>query len=161
MVAILDADKEGFLRSDVSLIQIAGRAARHLHGKVLMYADKVTDSMKRAIDETARRRKIQEEYNRKHGVTPTSIQKEIREGIEKYRQAEELVSEVVGEQKQEYDFKSYLAHLKERMELAARSLDFELAARLRDRIRDLEQKQGIPVLTADSQHSYNTVTQKN
>ncbi len=140
LVAILDADKEGFLRSDVSLIQIAGRAARHVHGRVLMYADKVTDSMKRAMDETGRRRQIQTEYNQKSGVTPTTIQKGIRAGIEQYRRAEEFVSEVVGENKEEHDLKSYLAHLKERMELAARSLDFELAARLRDRIRSLEEE---------------------
>ncbi len=146
LVAILDADKEGFLRSDVSLIQTAGRAARHINGKVLMYADTVTDSMKRAIEETGRRRKIQEEYNRTHGVTPTSIQKEIRAGIEQYRHAEELVSEVVGEERKEHDFKEYLAHLKSKMELAARSLDFELAARLRDRIRALEEERGLQVL---------------
>jgi len=155
LVAILDADKEGFLRSDVSLIQIAGRAARHVHGKVLMYADTVTGSMKRAMEETARRRGIQQEYNEKHGVTPKSIQKEIREGIEKYRQAEEFVSEVVGEEQKEHDLKTYLASLKERMELAARSLDFELAARLRDRIRSLEKEKSIPVLTANSQSAYN------
>ena len=155
LVVILDADKEGFLRSDVSLIQIAGRAARHVHGRVLMYADRVTDSMKRAIEETARRRKIQLEYNQKEGVTPTSIQKEIRVGIEQYRQAETLVSEVVGEEKGEYDLKSYLAHLKQKMELAARSLDFELAARLRDRIRSFEGKKGISVLTENSQVPYN------
>lgn len=138
LVAILDADKEGFLRSGVSLIQIAGRAARHIHGRVLMYADKITDSMRQAIGETARRRKIQEEFNRREGITPTSIQKEIRQGIEQYRHAEELVSGVVGEEREEHDLKSYLAHLKNKMELAARSLDFELAARLRDRIRSLE-----------------------
>ncbi|MBI4115150.1 MAG: excinuclease ABC subunit UvrB [Candidatus Omnitrophica bacterium] len=157
LVAILDADKEGFLRSEVSLIQIAGRAARHIHGKVLMYADTVTDSMKRAMEETGRRREIQLEYNKKYGVTPTSIQKEIREGIEKYRQAEELVSEIVGEEKKEHDLKSYLAHLKEKMELASRSLDFELAARIRDRIRSLEAEKGIHMLTQDSQVAYNPV----
>jgi excinuclease ABC subunit B len=111
-----------------------------------MYADTVTDSMKRAVEETARRRKIQEEYNRKHGVTPASVQKEIRAGIEQYRQAEEFVSEAVGEEKREHDFKEYLAHLKSKMELAARSLDFELAARLRDRIRALEAEHGLRVL---------------
>ena len=160
LVAVLDADKEGFLRSAVSLIQIAGRAARHLHGKVLMYADKVTDSMRQTTEETARRRKIQQEYNEKEGVTPTSIQKEIRAGIEQYRRAEEFVSEVVGEEKAEHDLKSYLAHLKERMELAARSLDFELAARLRDRIRTLEEEKGIHLLTPNSQVSYNPSPEK-
>ena len=108
---------------------------------VLMYADTVTDSMHRAIDETARRRRIQEEYNAAHGVTPTSIKKEIREGIEKYREAEEFVSQVVGERPAEHELKSYLTRLKERMELAARSLDFEHAARLRDKIRALENKE--------------------
>ena len=155
LVAILDADKEGFLRSEVSLIQTSGRAARHLHGKVIMYADTVTQSMKRAIEETGRRREIQLEYNRKEGVTPTSIQKEIRAGIEQYRQAEELVSEVVGEDQKEHDLKSYLAHLKEKMELAARSLDFELAARLRDRIRKIEQENKVP-LTLNSHVTYNS-----
>jgi len=155
LVAILDADKEGFLRSEVSLIQIAGRAARHIHGKVLMYADTVTDSMKRAMEETARRRKIQMEYNLKEGITPTSIQKEIRTGIEQYRRAEEWVSEVVGEEKEEHDLKSYLTHLKEKMELAARSLDFEQAARLRDRIRSLEGEKGIQMLTPSSKVPYN------
>ena len=155
LVAILDADKEGFLRSAVSLIQIAGRAARHLHGKVLMYADTLTDSMKLAIQETSRRRKIQQEYNEREGVTPTSIQKQIRVGIEQYRRAEEFVSGVVGEEKTEHDLKSYLAHLKEKMELAARSLDFELAARLRDRIRSLEEGKGIPMLTPKSEVPYN------
>jgi excinuclease ABC subunit B len=160
LVTILDADKEGFLRSEVSLIQIAGRAARHIHGKVVMYADRVTDSMKRALQETARRRGIQEEYNERHGITPTSVRKEIREGIEKYRAAEALVSEIVGEEKGEYDLKSYLANLKEKMELAARSLDFELAARLRDRIRSLGEEKGNPLLTPDSRVSYNPAKKK-
>lgn len=140
LVAVLDADKEGFLRSDVSLIQIAGRAARHVNGRVVMYADKITDSMKRAIGETARRRKIQEAFNQKYKITPASIQKEIRSGIEQYRQAEEFVAEAVGEKKTEHDLKTYLADLKRRMEAASRSLDFESAARLRDRIRSIEKE---------------------
>ncbi len=156
LVAILDADKEGFLRSEVSLIQVAGRAARHLHGRVIMYADTVTDSMKRAIEETARRRRIQQDYNQKEGITPTSIQKEIRAGIEQYRQAETFISEVVGEEKAEHDLKTYLTHLKEKMELASRSLDFELAARLRDRIRSLEEKKGVRLLTQPSRVLYNS-----
>ena len=116
--------------------------------------------MKQAIQETSRRRKIQEEYNVREGVTPTSIQKEIRAGIEQYRQAEEFVSEVVGEEKAEHDLKSYFAHLKEKMELAARSLDFELAARLRDRIRTLEEEKGIHVLTSNSEPAYNSSQRK-
>ncbi|MBI3306378.1 MAG: UvrB/UvrC motif-containing protein, partial [Candidatus Omnitrophica bacterium] len=143
MVIVLDADKEGFLRSDVSLIQIAGRAARHVNGKVIMYGDKVTDSIKRAIQETERRRKIQEQYNRTHGITPTSIQKDIREGIEKWKSAEEFVTEVVGENRKEYETKTYLSFLKSRMEQASRALEFDKAARYRDEIRKIESKEGI------------------
>lgn len=143
LVAILDADKEGFLRSDVSLIQIAGRAARHVHGKVLMYGDKMTQAMKKTVQETARRRKLQEAFNQKHGVTPQSIQKEIRTGIERWKSAEEMVAEVVGEEKQEYELKSYLAFLKRRMEQAAHALEFDKAAHYRDEIRRIEAKEGI------------------
>jgi excinuclease ABC subunit B len=150
LVVILDADKEGFLRSDVSLIQTAGRAARHLHGRVIMYADKMTDAMKKMMKETSRRREIQEEYNKTHGVTPTSIQKEIKEGIEKWRTAEEVVSEAVGLSKKEYETRSYLAFLKKRMETAAHALEFDKAARYRDEIRRIEEKEGIQdsILTA-------------
>ena len=138
LVVVLDADKEGFLRSDVSLIQIAGRAARHINGKVIMYGDKVTDSMKRAIDETARRRKIQADYNVAHKITPVSIQKEIKDGIEKWKKAEEFVHDVVHESGKEYDAKNYLAFLKTRMENCARALEFDKAARYRDEIRRIE-----------------------
>ena len=142
LVIILDADKEGFLRSDVSLIQIAGRAARHVNGKVLMYADKMTDSMKKAINETLRRRELQKEYNQKHGITPRSIQKEIKEGIEKFKASETFVSEVVGETREEHDIKSYLAFLKMRMQNAAHALEFDKAARYRDEIRRIETEKG-------------------
>ncbi|HOW87505.1 MAG TPA: excinuclease ABC subunit UvrB [Candidatus Omnitrophota bacterium] len=138
LVAVLDADKEGFLRSDVSLIQIAGRAARHIHGKVIMYGDKITDSMKRAIDETTRRRKIQEHYNLVNRITPVSIKKEIKDGIEKWKKAEEFVHDVVHESGREYETKNYLAFLKQRMESCARALEFDKAARYRDEIRRLE-----------------------
>ena len=138
LVVVLDADKEGFLRSDVSLIQIAGRAARHLNGKVIMYGDKVTDSMKRAIDETLRRRKIQSDYNVANKITPVSIQKEIKDGIEQWKKAEEFVHEVVHESGKEYEAKNYLAFLKTRMEDSARALKFDKAARYRDEIRRLE-----------------------
>ncbi|MDD5225695.1 MAG: excinuclease ABC subunit UvrB [Candidatus Omnitrophica bacterium] len=142
LVIVLDADKEGFLRSDVSLIQIAGRAARHVNGKVIMYGDKVTDSMKRAIDETLRRRKIQADYNVKHSITPTSIQKEIKDGIEQWKKAEEFVHDVVHESGKEYETKNYLAFLKQRMEASARALEFDKAARYRDEIRRLEGESG-------------------
>ncbi len=142
LVVILDADKEGFLRSDVSLIQIAGRAARHVNGTVIMYGDRVTDSMKKAIEETKRRRKLQEEFNKKHGITPTSIKKEIRAGIEQWRKAEELVEKVAGEEGKEYEIKSYLAYLYDRMMRASSALDFEKAARLRDEIKKVEREHG-------------------
>jgi excinuclease ABC subunit B len=143
LVIVLDADKEGFLRNDVSLIQIAGRAARHVRGKVIMYGDKITDSMQKAITETKRRRQLQQEYNQKHGIKPQSIQKEIREGIERYKQAETLVADVVGESSEEHETKNYLAFLKIRMESAARALEFDKAARYRDEIRKIEERGGI------------------
>ena len=142
LVIVLDADKEGFLRSDVSLIQIAGRAARHINGRVIMYGDKVTDSMKRAIDETARRRKIQGDYNIANKITPVSIQKEIKNGIEQWKKAEEFVHDVVHESGKEYEAKNYLAFLKTRMEACARALEFDKAARYRDEIRRIEGESG-------------------
>jgi len=138
LVAILDADKEGFLRNDISLIQTAGRAARNINGKVIMYADEITPSMKRMMDETDRRRKRQIEFNQTHGITPKSIEKAIRSGIEQVRSAEEFVAEVVGEKKSEHDTKSYLAYLVSKMEESASRLDFEKAARYRDEIRELK-----------------------
>jgi len=146
LVAILDADKEGFLRSDVSLIQTAGRAARNVNGKVIMYGDQITQSMRIAIQETERRRKIQSQYNQEHHVTPTSIVKAIRDGIEAVRRAEDYVNEVVGETKEEHEIKSYVAYLKERMERASSALDFEKAARFRDEIRKVEAEYGLEVI---------------
>jgi len=143
LVVILDADKEGFLRSEVSLIQTIGRAARHIHGRAILYADQLTDSMKKAIEETNRRRKIQEEFNQKNKITPASIQKEIRVGIEQWRKAEELVEDIVGESKNEHEIKSYVAYLYDRMMRASSALDFEKAARLRDEIKRLEQEHGL------------------
>jgi excinuclease ABC subunit B len=138
LVVILDADKEGFLRSETSLVQIAGRAARHISGRVLMYADSVTDSMKRAIGETERRRRMQEQFNRERGITPRGIQKAIREGIEKVREAEDVVLNAVGESRELHEMKSYLDYLRERMARAASALDFEKAARFRDQIIKVE-----------------------
>ena len=143
LVIVLDADKEGFLRNDVALIQIAGRAARHVNGKVIMYGDKVTDSMKRAIDETARRRKLQAAYNTEHNIRPASIVKEIRQGIEQWKKAEEFVREVVHESGETYETKNYLSFLKQRMEAAARALEFDKAARYRDAIRKIEAEKGV------------------
>lgn len=143
LVAVLDADKEGFLRNDVSLIQIAGRAARHINGKVIFYGDKMTLAMKKAISETHRRREIQQKFNKDNNITPKTIKKEIKEGIEKWKTAEELVSEVVGEDKKQHELKSYLSYLKKRMENAAHALEFDKAAKYRDEIRRVEKKEGL------------------
>lgn len=143
LVVVLDADKEGFLRSDVSLIQTAGRAARNEEGLVIMYADKVTEAMKKTITETSRRRALQEAFNKEHGITPKTIRKEIKEGIEKWKAAEHLVAEVAGETEKEYETKSHLAFLKNRMEAASRALEFDKAARYRDEIRKIEAREGI------------------
>ncbi len=143
LVAILDADKEGFLRSDVSLIQIAGRAARNLNGKVIMYADRTTQAMKKALEVMTRRRELQQSFNQKHKITPKSIQKEIREGIEKWKQAEHFVADVVHENVEEYEVKSRLAYLKQKMEQCSRALEFDKAAWFRDEIRRIESEEGV------------------
>lgn len=138
LVIVLDADKEGFLRNDVSLIQTAGRAARNVNGKVIMYAEKVTRSMQYAITETKRRRVLQEAFNKKNNVTPTSIKKEIKQGIERWKKAEEIVFRAVGESESEHAQKDYLAFLKTKMERAASALEFGKAAKYRDEIRKVE-----------------------
>lgn len=140
LVAILDADKEGFLRSGTSLIQVAGRAARHINGQVLMYADTLTKSMKRAIDETLRRREIQIEFNKKNKITPRSIEKAVKDGIESYKKAREVIENVVEENDDQYDVTSLIGELQHDMEVAARNLQFERAAILRDQIKELKEK---------------------
>ncbi len=140
LVAVLDADKEGFLRSQSSLIQVAGRAARHVNGHVILYADTVTDSMRALISETERRRKIQLEYNRKNGITPTSIKKEIREGIEAIRKARVIVQEQTGLPDDTADVFQVLSDLEREMEEAARALQFERAIQLRDQIKLIQKK---------------------
>jgi len=138
LVAILDADKEGFLRSATSLIQVAGRAARNINGTVIMYADSVTGSMKKAITESNRRRKAQLEFNRKNKITPRSIQKAIKQGIEDLEESEEFVADLTGQSKDEYELNKYVSELEYEMELAARNLQFEKAALLRDKIKELK-----------------------
>lgn len=142
LIAILDADKEGFLRSERALIQTIGRAARNSNGHVIMYADKMTDSMKKAIDETKRRRDIQIAYNEKHGITPTTIKKEIRDVIRATQSTEEVVSyleKVTQGKKLTKDEKgTLLATLEKEMKDAAKALDFERAAELRDTILELK-----------------------
>ena len=142
LVAILDADKEGFLRSATSLIQVSGRAARNINGRVIMYADTITGSMRQAIEESSRRRKKQLAFNLKHKITPRSIQKSIREGIALLDEAESLVQGLTGLSKEEYELSSYISELEYQMELVARNLQFEEAARIRDKIKEL--KTGIP-----------------
>ena len=148
LVAILDADKEGFLRSDTALIQTMGRAARHVNGTVIMYADRITDSMQRAIDETNRRRRIQEEYNRKHGITPKSIVKGVHDLTDRVKELAEEEGEYevsTSENKllKEAEFMSaseiarLIKDLEKKMKAAAAELEFERAAELRDQIRDL------------------------
>jgi len=134
LVCILDADKEGFLRSETSLIQTIGRAARHINAEVVLYADKVTPSMKRALDETERRRGLQLAYNAEHGITPETIVKAIRRGIEEEIQARTEARNAVGRDELTNQIEDYLAALEAEMLQAAEQLEFERAAELRDRI---------------------------
>ena len=140
LVAILDADKEGFLRSERSLVQTIGRAARNSEGKVIMYADKMTDSMQRAIDETARRRGIQEAYNKEHGIVPKTIIKEIRDLIAITKVAEETgeYTATSYEELSREENATLLLKLEKEMKDAAKALDFETAATLRDTILELK-----------------------
>ena len=141
LVAILDADKEGFLRSETSLIQTIGRAARNSEGHVIMYADKLTDSMRLAIDETERRRKIQMAYNEEHGITPKTIQKAVRDqiSISKKVAAEELKLEKDPESMSRKELEKLIGEVTKRMKNAAAELDFESAAELRDKLIELKQ----------------------
>ncbi len=136
LIAILDADKEGFLRSETSLIQTIGRAARNVDGKVIMYADKITGSMERAISETERRRAIQSEYNEKHGIIPQSIKKDVRDIIQATTAAEETEGYKVDVKPYE-DLRLHLIELEKEMMLAAENLEFEKAAEIRDEIKKL------------------------
>lgn len=146
LVAILDADKEGYLRSERSLIQTIGRAARNVNGKVIMYADTVTASMQKAIDETNRRRKLQMEYNRKHGITPQTVQKAVRDVIEATRAVTAELPEVKRDFIQKMsakEFKQYVEKLTREMKEAAKALEFEKAAMLRDLIIELRAQKAV------------------
>ncbi len=141
LVAILDADKEGFLRSETSLVQTIGRAARNVNGKVIMYADSVTQSMERAIDETYRRRNIQMEYNKRHGITPESVKKAIHDITEMLKAAEdEPVYELEETALSHKEAAKLIRALEDEMYKAAQALEFEHAAELRDKIRDLRRR---------------------
>ncbi len=146
LVAILDADKEGFLRSERSLIQTIGRAARNVHGRVIMYADTITDSMEAAISETNRRRQLQMEHNRKHGITPETIKKEVTDIVQAVRAAEDEADYRTDPAPAYEDIKDIVGYIKElekQMFTAANELEFELAAQLRDQIRELRQEAGL------------------
>ncbi len=138
LVAILDADKEGFLRSETSLVQTIGRAARNVRARVVLYADKITDSMARAMEETRRRREIQTAFNEERGIVPESIRKEILPGIETQIRAQKVVRTVVREGEGEFGLRERVQALEKEMLEAAEALDFERAAELRDLIRGLE-----------------------
>jgi excinuclease ABC subunit B len=141
LVAILDADKEGFLRSETSLIQTIGRAARNIQGKVIMYADRMTDSMNRAIGETNRRRTIQEAYNKEHSITPQGITKKVRDVIEATKVAEDkerygIENKLDAMEKE--DILDNIKRLETEMKEAAMNLQFERAAELRDKVLELK-----------------------
>jgi excinuclease ABC subunit B len=145
LVAILDADKEGFLRSKRSLIQTCGRAARNVNGKIIMYADNITSSMKAAIDETKRRRKLQAEYNRKNNITPESIKSKIKDVLSSVYEADYYTVSVIAEKETEYipphELPSIIKALRKEMDGAAKNLDFERAVELRNRIQELEERE--------------------
>ena len=138
LVAILDADKEGFLRSETSLIQTIGRAARNAQGEVLIYADQITGSIKRAVGETERRRKLQLEYNKKHGITPKTIIKAIKDILPDVDKLLKLELKPIGKSKSSIE--KLIKEKESEMRKAAKELDFELAALLRDEVHELQKK---------------------
>jgi excinuclease ABC subunit B len=140
LVAVLDADKEGFLRSGTSLIQVAGRAARNINGEVILYADNMTDSMKKMISMTDARREKQFKYNEEHGITPKTIMKAVKEGIESYRRAKEITADIISETPEEWDIMEVIAELEMDMQEAARNLQFEKAVVFRDQIARLKKR---------------------
>jgi excinuclease ABC subunit B len=138
LVAILDADKEGFLRSETSLIQTAGRAARHLHGEVILYADVMTDSIKRFLAITEKRRERQLEYNREHHITPRSVSRAVEASLAVYEASREEAAGVLKDAKLDVDLTQTIAELESEMLKAAEDLHFEKAALLRDQIKELK-----------------------
>jgi excinuclease ABC subunit B len=152
LVAILDADKEGYLRSEGALIQTMGRAARHIDGHVIMYADTITSSMARAIEETQRRRQIQEAYNREHGITPQGIRKAIRDITERVRVVAETRAPYFAAPMSKEDIARLIKELEAQMKTAARNLEFERAALLRDRIIELRKNLAEDLVTFESRN---------
>jgi excinuclease ABC subunit B len=153
LVAILDADKEGFLRSAGALIQTMGRAARNVHGRALLYADAMTASMRQAIDETERRRRVQEAYNEQHGITPASIVKNIEDVLSSVYERDYVTIPKALDERESFrtqaELDAFLARLEREMREAAANLEFERAASLRDRLRRLRN----PDLVASSQEA--------
>ncbi|HSV16300.1 MAG TPA: helicase-related protein, partial [Tepidisphaeraceae bacterium] len=147
LVCILDADKAGFLRSETSLIQTIGRAARNVNSKVILYADKITPAMQKAMDETLRRRGVQLKYNAEHGITPVTVQKSIRSSLESEVKARRTVAAAVKENEQELDQTEIVRLLEEEMIEAARNLEFERAAQLRDKVNEMK---GAPTIKSGS-----------
>ena len=143
LVAILDADKEGFLRSETSLIQTIGRTARNVNAEVILYADEVTQSMQRAMDETERRRNIQHEHNKQNNITPQTIRKGIRKSIEDESASKKIARQMVKEDESEYVTQEYIRELEEDMLQAASDLNFEKAAEIRDRVLKLQSEMGM------------------
>ncbi len=144
LVAILDADKEGFLRSERSLIQTIGRAARNINGTVILYADSTTESMRRAIDETNRRRRLQAEFNKKHRITPQTIVKSLGARLVELYEADYVTVPLVAEGSAKYaadEITRLIQQLKKEMKRAADNLEFEKAAEARDRLRELEERE--------------------
>jgi excinuclease ABC subunit B len=150
LVAILDADKEGFLRSETSLIQMIGRCARNVNAKVILYGDRETDSMRRAIEETNRRREIQLKYNADHGITPDTVKKAIRESLIGEVAAMKRVREAVHADETEYDRDELIHELEREMLRAAEELDFEKAAALRDHIKKLKEQPELRIAAAQA-----------
>jgi excinuclease ABC subunit B len=144
LVAILDADKEGFLRSSGSLIQTSGRAARNVDGQVIFYADVMTDSMRQAIGETSRRRQLQLAYNQEHGITPETIKKGIQDVLSSIYERDYYTVPTLDDRRAEYipreEIPALVAQLDKEMRAAAKRLEFEQAAALRDRITELERR---------------------
>jgi len=151
LVAVLDADKEGFLRSETSLMQTIGRSARNVNARVVLYADTVTESMERAIEETTRRRKLQQAYNEQHGITPETIRKEIRAGIEAAAAAHARANAAAGRTSEaQYITEEYISELEQEMHAAAEALEFERAAALRDRIEKMKDSVGEVLETVEA-----------
>ena len=145
LVAILDADKEGFLRSETSLIQTIGRSARNVNAKVILYGDKITAAMKSAIEETARRRQIQEAYNKANGITPYTVKKEIKAGIQQDLKDRREATAKASAEATTYITEEYITELQTEMLQAAEDMEFERAGALRDRIAQLQDNIGKPL----------------